>query len=211
MVCGKMSKYHFIIESLVKGRISYSLQGEDILLDYYLQNKKEGFFVDIGAHHPTRFSNTYRLYQKGWRGINIDVTLGSMDIFRKKRPEDTNLEIGISDKKEKKTLFCFNEPALNTFDNKLAKTYIQKGYKLKKRKQIFTQKTSTVLDKYLPKNKNIDLMNIDIEGYDYKAIKANNWQKYRPLIITIEISRQQVKKIQDIMNNEIYKFLLKND
>ena len=31
----------------------------------FLDNKKEGFFVDVGAHHPIRFSNTFLFYKKG--------------------------------------------------------------------------------------------------------------------------------------------------
>jgi hypothetical protein len=40
--------------------------------------RKSGFFIDIGAHHPFRYSNTYMFYKKGWRGINIDATPGSI-------------------------------------------------------------------------------------------------------------------------------------
>ena len=52
---------------------SYSQEGEDILLSRIFRNQKKGFYVDIGAHHPTRFSNTYYFYKLGWRGINIDA------------------------------------------------------------------------------------------------------------------------------------------
>jgi len=57
-----------------------------------------------------KIENTNYFYQRGWRGINIDATPNSMNLFAKKRPEDTNLEIAISDKKEKLTYYIFNEP-----------------------------------------------------------------------------------------------------
>ena len=38
---------------------SYSQEGEDILLYRIFEECKSGFYVDIGAHHPKRFSNTY--------------------------------------------------------------------------------------------------------------------------------------------------------
>jgi hypothetical protein len=31
-----------------------------------------GFFVDVGCFHPLFYSNTWKLYKKGWRGVNID-------------------------------------------------------------------------------------------------------------------------------------------
>jgi len=48
---------------------SYSQKGEDIILRRILGEKEVGFYIDIGAHHPKRFSNTYLFYKKGWRGI----------------------------------------------------------------------------------------------------------------------------------------------
>ena len=55
-------------------RYSFSQEGEDLLIDRMFDGQSVGFYVDVGAHHPTRFSNTYLLYLRGWRGINIDAT-----------------------------------------------------------------------------------------------------------------------------------------
>ena len=40
---------------------SYSQEGEDMILNRIFEGKREGFYVDIGAHHPSRFSNTNML------------------------------------------------------------------------------------------------------------------------------------------------------
>jgi hypothetical protein len=61
----------------------YSQEGEDLIASRLFPNQSTGFYVDIGAHHPTRFSNTYLLYTKGWRGINIDPLPGSKELFDK--------------------------------------------------------------------------------------------------------------------------------
>ena len=78
-------------------RTSYSQEGEDLILDRLLRRKPRGYYVDVGAFHPKKFSNTHLFYRRGWSGINIDATPGSMDEFRRVRPRDTNLEIAISD------------------------------------------------------------------------------------------------------------------
>ncbi|MFM6346540.1 MAG: hypothetical protein ACKPFK_15520, partial [Dolichospermum sp.] len=90
--------------------ISYSQEGEDLILARFFEKEKNGFYVDIGAHHPQRFSNTYYFYLKGWSGINIDAMPGSMKIFDDLRPLDINLEIPISDKSEILTYYEFDEP-----------------------------------------------------------------------------------------------------
>ena len=75
---------------------SYSIEGEDRIVRALLWEKHDkGFYVDVGAHHPFRFSNTYLFYTQGWSGINIDATPGSMKAFNKYRPRDINLEVGV--------------------------------------------------------------------------------------------------------------------
>ena len=77
-------------------KTTFSQNGEDSVLLRIFDNKNDGFYVDIGAFHPICYSNTYALYKKGWRGINIDATPGSMFLFNKIRPRDINIETGIS-------------------------------------------------------------------------------------------------------------------
>jgi len=60
---------------------TYSLFGEDLKVKKIFQNKKKGFYVDVGAYHPLKINNTYLLYKKGWNGINIDVSSFSIDLF----------------------------------------------------------------------------------------------------------------------------------
>ena len=109
---------------------SYSQEGEDLILHKIFPDKKNGFYVDIGAHHPFRFSNTYYFYRKGWRGVNIDAAPGSMKLFNKYRSRDINIEAAISNKIETLTYYKFNDPALNTFDKDLAQTRIGNKYKI---------------------------------------------------------------------------------
>ena len=85
---------------------SYSIEGEDRIVRALLWQKHDkGFYVDVGAHHPFRFSNTYLFYTQGWSGINIDATPGSMKAFNKYRPRDINLEVGIGGRKTGGVIF----------------------------------------------------------------------------------------------------------
>ena len=78
------------------GRLSYSQEGEDLVLHRLFEGQATGIYVDVGAHHPFRFSNTCLLHTRGWRGINIDATPGSMAQFQRFRPRDVNLELGVA-------------------------------------------------------------------------------------------------------------------
>ena len=61
------------------------------------ENRKhyKGFYIDVGIHHPYRFSNTVNFYQNGWRGINIQPTPGVIRLFNIFRRCDININIGI--------------------------------------------------------------------------------------------------------------------
>ena len=183
----------------------YSQEGEDIILNRLFEGKKNGFYVDIGAHHPLRFSNTYLFYQQGWTGINVEAMPGSMELFNTLRPKDINLEIPVSDKKQLLTYFIFNEPALNTF----SETEAQKkdglgGYEIINKIQLETLPLYKILDQYLPEGTEIDFLTIDVEGLDLAVLQSNDWEKYKPKLILVESLRNS---LDDLNQNEIYLFL----
>lgn len=182
----------------------YGQEAEDLIADKILGYKRSGFYVDIGAHHPERFSNTYILYKRGWSGINIDAMPGSMLLFKKKRKRDINLEIPISDKQEELSFFIFDEPALNTFSYNLANEYKKSGYLLVSEKRILAKPLAVVLDAYMPADKKIDFMSIDVEGFDLQVLKSNNWDKYTPKVILIE---EHDFDVEHPRNSPIYTFL----
>ena len=188
-------------------RQSYSQEGEDIIISRIFAGKNNGFYIDIGAHHPQRFSNTYLLYKKGWSGINIDATPNSMDAFRSLRSRDINLEMGVGNISKLKSMYLFNDTALNTFDITNVRRNIQVGYKLVNKKRIKLYKLEYILDKYAG-TKQIDLLNIDVEGLDYEVLRSNNWDKYQPKVILLETFAY---RLEDTINSKLYKLLNKHN
>src|SRR5579862_4112028 len=180
---------HFPIDQFTHFK-SYSQEGEDMVIMSFFEGKKKykGFYVDVGAHHPYRYSNTLFFYQRGWRGINIEPTPSVMKLFNIFRRKDTNLNIGITDKKDKLTFYCFNEPALNGFSKEHSEELnrTSKLYKIIKEIEVETYPLADVLDKYLPPGQKIDFLTIDVEGFDLIVLKSNNWAKYKPSFILVE-------------------------
>lgn len=167
---------------------SWSQQGEDQVLQGIFK-KKSGFYVDVGAHHPKRFSNTFLFYKRGWRGINIDAMPDSMRAFNKVRPRDINLEIGVGEERGKIDYYVFNEPALNGFSQDLSQQRhnSNSNYTIKRIIKVNVMPLKEVLDNYLPDGQIIDFMTIDVEGYDYQVLKSNDWSKYRPTFVLVEM------------------------
>ena len=73
-------------------RTTYSQHQEDLFINNYFKNKKNGIYLDVGAYHPLDGNNTYLLYKKkNWHGINIDVNPLSIELFQKARKFDLNI------------------------------------------------------------------------------------------------------------------------
>ncbi|MEA5582179.1 FkbM family methyltransferase [Nodularia harveyana UHCC-0300] len=189
-------------------KISWSQDGEDMLVAELFDGRAKGFYVDVGAHHPQRFSNTYYFYLlRKWQGINIDAMPGSMEIFNLLRPRDINLEIPISDKSETLTYYEFDEPALNSFCLPVSAEVatIRSKYKIVAETQLQTQTLAEVLDKHLPPEQTIDILSIDVEGLDYQVLTSNNWDKYKPKVILIE--DLELTAVKNMQNSKICLFL----
>lgn len=166
---------------------SFSQEGEDLFLIRYFRAQKVGFYIDVGAHHPKKFSNTYSLYLKGWHGINIDAMPGVKSTFNRNRRRDINIESGVSLRVGNLDYYQFTTSAVNTFSKEEADLKItKKGYKLKSIISISTQPLRSILKKNMPKEQLIDFMSIDVEGLELDVIDSNDWEKYRPKLVLIE-------------------------
>lgn len=166
---------------------SYSLEGEDVLLNRYFKGKEVGTYIDVGAHHPYRFNNTYFFYKRGWKGINIDADKNAIDLFNTHRQKDINIWSAVGQSTSKKVYYQFNEPALNTFDKSLCTKYIKLGYKLTGKDKLSFRRLSDILKENMYNKQHVDFISIDVEGAELTVLKSNDWNIIRPEIILIEV------------------------
>ena len=183
------------------------MDNEDTEILNYFKKKKNGFYVDVGCYHPIHRNNTYLLHKQDWKGINIDVSQFSIDLFNYLRPNDLNYNCAISNKNEIVKIFYQKELSqLSTIENEQAKKVFQGNIK-EKEIQAFT------LDKILKKDKfkdtKIDFLNIDVEGADFKVLEGLSFDKFKPELICIEIHDKEIKdsKVYKFLNDKNYKLI----
>ena len=165
-------------------RISFAQEGEDLILERLFEHDRAGVYVDVGAHHPKRFSNTQLLYRRGWHGINIDAAPGSMVAFRRQRPRDINLELGVTATAETRDFYVFDEPALNTFDAARARSLDRPPYKLQRVVKVSCAPLAQILlDHDIAA---IDLLTVDAEGFDLEVLRTLDWDASRPRVVLTE-------------------------
>jgi FkbM family methyltransferase len=199
------------LHRLPGGKISFSQFGEDILISAILASRKilnDGFFVDIGAHHPFKFSNTALLSRfRNWRGINIDASQTAIDEFNLHRERDINICAAISDISEVLEYAEFNKSGINTLDPDMRQRQEKAkhgAFRLERVTFMKTIRLDEVLNEYLPANTKIDFLNVDVEGLDLKVLKSNDWNLFQPTVIAIETHGM---KLWEPETNEICKYL----
>ena len=189
-------------------RKSYAQDGEDLLVQGFFETQKgyRGFYVDVGAHHPWRFSNTAFFYKRGWRGINIEPSPDLFGAFKRLRSRDINLNLGIGSETGELTFFVFNEPALNSFDANLSQARDQDpdtNYRIERRLSLVVRPLAEVLKEHLPKGQRIDLMSIDVEGLDLAVLQSNDWESFRPRYLLVE----DAVNFDHLADSDLYRYL----
>jgi len=207
-----IKKIHILHNIYIKNKYfinkkSYAMDNEDLEILKYFKGKKNGFYVDVGCYHPIHRNNTYLIYKLDWRGINIDISEFSIDLFNYLRPDDLNYNFAISNKNEILKMYYQKELSqLSTIEKEQANKVFQGNIKEKKI-QAFTLNEILAKDKF--KNYEIDLLNIDVEGADLKVIEGLSFDKFMPKLICVEIHENKIKesKIFKFLNNKNYELI----
>jgi len=168
-------------------RQAHSQEGEDIVLARLFGEQDRGFYVDVGAHHPFRFSNTYWAYRRGWTGINIDATPGFDSAFKMWRRRDLNITAFVSEDEGQRDLTTYVETALNTGEVGRIKELEEKHGLVGTRVSVEALKLKSILDRNLPPDTEIDLLTIDVEGSELEVLSSNDWSRFRPRVVVIEV------------------------
>lgn len=149
--------------------VSWSQCGEDLALVSLLgASDRRGTYVDVGAHHPDRFSVTRALYELGWSGVHVDADKGIESEFRKKRPRDKFI-FGAIGTKDSYTFYKFKERAISTVNESWRDKYASAGLRIEAVEDVPGLSLRSIFESL---REQVDFLNIDIEGADLDAIKS---------------------------------------
>jgi FkbM family methyltransferase len=188
--------------------ISWSQGAEDLALASIFQNKPIGKYIDVGAHHPSRFSVTRKLYQGGWSGINVEANPKLLREFEKFRPRDLNLNFVVG-QLESYSLAVFEEPALSTVNTEWKRKFLSEKNSLKETINVPGITLRNIQDTYgdgVP----FDLLTIDAEGSDLDVLMSFNFEnsdrKIYPKVIMIETEPGVENILSTPMASLLYKY-----
>ena len=196
---------------------TYSISNVDLIVDRIFSNISEGIYIDIGCNHPIKYNNTYLLHKRGWTGINIDLDKKCINEFNVMRKNDYNIQelVGSIDGEEKEIYYYHERSAINTISKELADKRKKKPREIIKKK---TKSINKIIESSPYNSKKINFMSIDIENYEYEALKNFNFQKYGIDLIVTECTDMSQLKLETytqsldyILNTNLYRLLEKNN
>jgi FkbM family methyltransferase len=159
--------------------VSYAQNFEDVFLHRAFKAKGAGFYVDVGAYHPTIGSVTKNLYDRGWSGINIEP--GEIfGVLGQDRPRDINLNVALLDYRGEATFVA------NTADPGSSLVAVDSGAT---GGSTVPCRTLTDVVEEFAAGREIDFIKIDVEGREQEIVASTNWCKIRPALLIVEAVR----------------------
>ena len=188
---------------------SFSQEGEDLIIDRIFNfskiKSKNIFYLDIGAGHPIRYSNTLYFYHKDAKGITVDANYENIILHKFLRPKDSSFNFLLGSSNKCIEYYKFDQSELNTTSKSKVKELAEHNIFPLHKEKIIQKKFDDFFNNELKENiSKINFFSIDIEGGELEIIKSIDWTKFKPKIICIEII---VENFNEIFESEIYKII----
>ncbi len=186
---------------LTKKKLShYSQFAEDVSISRLFPRNYKGFFVDVGCFHPFRYNNTYRMYTRGWRGINIDIDSIKIEAFNLFRRQDINIACAVGE--QSGIVECYHGGFYSlgsTIDKEFAEAHGRHVTRTVECKTL-----TEIIDGTRFNGRPIDLLSVDTEGNDLSVLKSLDFPRYKPYVVVVE---SHLEILEDVMESDLYKFL----
>lgn len=181
----------------------WSQYGEDCVLASWLSDRRNGFYVDVGAYHPTKGSNTHLLRRRGWRGINIDLDEAKILAFRLLRPGDLSIVAAVSDRAVVRHVYTDKWYSTRATLSAEIADGADAG-EFSRTREVTTTTLTAILDASTFRDRPIDLLNVDVEGEDVNVLRGLDFSRYRPALILVE---RLSTDIDEILASDLHRLL----
>ncbi len=192
----------------------YSQFGQDkYLYKKVFKNKKDGVFVDIGAHDGVSFSNTFFFENLGWKGICIEPIPEVFERLQKAR-KATCIKGCISDKYDTASFLCikgYAEMLSGILENyepghveRIRKEILEKGCT----SEVIPVKCYNINRLFLDQGiQHVDYLSIDTEGGELDILKSIDFDQFD--IDVIDVENNYGTAFQNLLEPKGYKLIAK--
>jgi FkbM family methyltransferase len=183
-----------------------SRYGEEWIVRDFFRDRRGGVFVDVGANHYQRDSNTYYLETElGWSGVAIDPQIKFAADYRAHRPMTTFVPLFVSDVSDREaTLYVPKDDLVASFDKNFAETESNSPADAV---SIQTMTLDDILDRHGIRE--IDFLSMDIELHEPQALNGFSIERFRPRLVGVEAHAPVRQQILDYFASHGYVVIAK--
>lgn len=185
---------------------------DNALREYFPDFNYKGVFFDIGAYDPKLISNSHHFYINGWDVYCFEANPQNVASLKKERDYVFHYAVTNKDEDEPmpfQVVYTDRDYTCSYSSIKVSEKYKEiAGWKDYFRVETIhvPQKTlQTIIDNEIPELTHIDIMSIDVEGFEINVLKGANLNKYSPSVIIVENLDDSDTSIHDYMLNFGYR------
>jgi FkbM family methyltransferase len=164
--------------------VSYSQFGEDLLVQELIGfERKDVFYIDIGAFHPMSKSNTYVFYKRGGRGICVEPNPTAKKLWDTYRSRDLFFNAGATGSESGPMSYLPDSkaPSQNRFVHHSDETASGDSVSV-----IDCLNIADLVKANTTKGQTVDLLSIDCEGMDHEILCHFPYDHVRPKVVIVE-------------------------
>jgi FkbM family methyltransferase len=164
--------------------ISYAQNFEDVMLWRALKHVPAGRYIDVGAQDPIIDSVSKAFYEHGWRGFHVEPVPRYAELLRRDRPDETVLQLALSDRRGTLELNVFEDTGLSTGIKEFADSHrAQHGLT----HRAIATPMLPMRDAFASlAGQPVHWLKIDVEGLEEPVLRGWDSEALRPWIIVIE-------------------------
>lgn len=153
--------------------------------------EQAGCFIDVGAGHPKRGSNTYALYRRGWRGILIEPLAANVRRLKRHRSRDQVIHAACGRSCGETVVYEFDDYHFSTTSDTTVEDLSLRGLRPIARHQVSLVSLESLDIQACPSQPS--LLSVDVEGTDLDVLEGNDWTQFLPRVVCIELWTNPLK------------------
>ena len=168
--------------------VSHAQNFEDVMLWRALRDRRDGFYIDVGAASPVSGSVTLAFYERGWHGINVEPDLGPFQALEAHRPRDINLNVALSDAVGERQMYFVLDTGNSTLSEDEARLREREGRTVEARRIPVTT-LGSLWQQHVAAGQEVHFLKVDVEGAEREVLEGLDWRTRHPWIVVVEATR----------------------
>ncbi|MEL6812394.1 MAG: FkbM family methyltransferase [Bacteroidota bacterium] len=196
--------YHYLVDkgyalywTQYDGFLSFAQHADDYIAWQLLGKKRTGVAVEVGAFDGLHLSNTCSFDQLGWHTVCLEPNPEIYKYLLANRPNAVNVNKAIVGTDDSKEIEFYSEEigVLSgvTYDEEdIKKRYENRGLEYKEPKKLTVQAgtLSAILNEWNATQKKIDVISIDVEGFEMEVLKGLDLNEFDVKLFIIEANSE---------------------